>query len=60
MSSWNSYPKIYALGHAYLKELSLDPVIVEEKVDGSQFSFGLINGELKCKSHRKELILDAP
>lgn len=35
-------------------------VVVEEKVDGSQFSFGVINGELMCRSKGKQLILDAP
>lgn len=39
-SSWNSYPQIYALGHRYLEDLLKDPVLVEEKIDGSQFSFG--------------------
>lgn len=39
-TSYHSYPKIWALGHRAITELLLDPVIVEEKVDGSQFSFG--------------------
>ena len=34
-----SYGKIYNLGHAALGSLLDGPVIVEEKVDGSQFSF---------------------
>jgi hypothetical protein len=41
MSSWHSYPSIYALGHRYVASLLDGPVIVEEKVDGSQFSFGV-------------------
>ena len=53
-TSWHSYPSIYALGHRYLEELLLDPVLVEEKVDGSQFSFGVFEHpegpELRCKS----------
>jgi hypothetical protein len=55
-SSWHSYPKIHALGHAAIKELLLDPVLVEEKADGSQFSFGAFYDEeqkeriLKCRS----------
>lgn len=36
-----SYPSIYAIGHKELDELFDDPVLVEEKVDGSQFSFSL-------------------
>lgn len=42
MSSWHSYPKIYSFGHAESRELLSGPVNVEEKVDGSQFSFGMI------------------
>ncbi|MBI2449694.1 hypothetical protein HYV49_05350 [Candidatus Pacearchaeota archaeon] len=60
MSSWSSYPKVYQLGHKAIEELLLDSVIVEEKLDASQFSFGLFNEQLKARSHHKELILDAP
>lgn len=63
-SSWGSYPSIYALGHRYLKDLLLDPVLVEEKVDGSQFSFGVFNvtgqQELRCRSKGAQLNLVAP
>ena len=45
-----SYPQIYALGHRAITELLLDPVVVQEKVDGSQFSFGLIDGVLHMRS----------
>lgn len=45
-----SYPKVYALGHHALAELFSDPVTVEEKVDGSQFSFGVINDVLLARS----------
>lgn len=58
--SWHSYPKIYALGHAAVKELLFDEVIVEEKVDGSQFSFGRFNGELKIRSKGVQMFVDAP
>ena len=46
----HSYPSIYALGHKAIAELLLDPVVVQEKVDGSQFSFGLIDGVLHIRS----------
>jgi ATP-dependent RNA circularization protein (DNA/RNA ligase family) len=36
-----SYPSIYALGHRAIRELFDGPVVVEEKIDGSQFSFGV-------------------
>jgi len=35
-------------------------VTIEEKVDGSQFSFGLIDGELQCRSHNQQLVIDEP
>jgi len=63
--SWHSYPSIFAIGHRALAELLLDPVIVEEKVDGSQFSFGVFdqeNGErvIRCRSKGAQLNIVAP
>ena len=46
----HSYPSIYALGHRYLTELLLDPVVVQEKVDGSQFSWAVLDGHLHLRS----------
>lgn len=64
IDSWHSYPSIYTVGHRYIAELLLDPVLVEEKVDGSQFSFGLFQGDegpyLRCRSKRSELNIVAP
>jgi|SRR5579864_110839 len=37
----HSYPSIYSFGHRVVKDILKDPVYVQEKVDGSQFSFGL-------------------
>lgn len=54
------YPKIYQLGHRSIKDIFDSDVIIEEKVDGSQISFGVYEGELKIRSKGKELILDAP
>jgi hypothetical protein len=47
----NNYPKVWALGHKAISELFFDPVVVQEKVDGSQISFGVIDGVLEIKSH---------
>lgn len=58
--SWHSYPSIFALGHRALADLFADPVTVEEKVDGSQFSFGRFNGELRCRSKGAQLNIVAP
>lgn len=60
MKMINSYPKIWALGHSYLKDLLLDDVEVSEKCDGSQFSFGVFDGELCARSKGKQLVIDAP
>jgi hypothetical protein len=42
MSSWASYPSIFNLGHRAVRDLLTVPHVIEEKVDGSQFSFGLL------------------
>jgi hypothetical protein len=60
MSSWHSYPKIFNMGHPGIRELFDDEVLIEEKVDGSQFSFGLFGGELRARSKGKEIVIDAP
>lgn len=49
-TSWTSYPKVWNMGHAHINDLLFDPVIIQEKVDGSQFSFGVFGEELKIKS----------
>jgi hypothetical protein len=55
-----SYSSIFNLGHRAVKDLSLVPVLVEEKVDGSQFSFGVIDGELMMRSKGATIYADAP
>lgn len=60
MSSWHSYSKIFNVGHGALAELFADEVTIEEKVDGSQFSFGIFDGELRCRSKGQQLVVDAP
>lgn len=59
-TSYHSYPKIFALGHRAIKDLFLDDVLVEEKIDGSQFSFGVFNGEFRCRSKGAELNPEYP
>ena len=56
----HSYPSIYALGHAALTGLFDDPVVVEEKLDGSQFSWGVIDGELRCRSKGAKIEVSEP
>ena len=56
----NSYPSIYNFGHKALEDFFGDPIIVEEKVDGSQFSFGVIDGVLFARSKNAQIDIDAP
>lgn len=63
--SWHSYPKIFALGHRAVSELLYDPVVVQEKIDGSQISFGwfsdcVYHDGFRVRSKGAELNLDAP
>jgi hypothetical protein len=61
MISWHSYPSIYNLGHRAVASLLTVPVNVEEKIDGSQFSFGIAeDGEIKVRSKGAQMIPDAP
>jgi hypothetical protein len=55
-----SYPSVHNIGHKNISNLFDGEVIVEEKIDGSQLSFGVLNGELVCRSKGAELIVDAP
>jgi len=59
-SSWTSYPKIYALGHAAIDGIFSEDVLIEEKIDGSQFSAGVFDGELRCRSKGAVLNIIAP
>lgn len=57
----NSYPSIFALGHSAIADLLKGPVIVEEKIDGSQFSFMKTEeGELICRSKGANINMVAP
>lgn len=61
--SISSYPKVYNLGHRAIKDLFEDEISVEEKIDGSQFSFGLMKTEdekyeLQCRSHYQQIDMD--
>jgi len=54
----HSYPSIFAIGHKAIRDIFEEEVQIEEKVDGSQFSFGRLKDEtghydLLCKSKGK-------
>jgi hypothetical protein len=55
-----AYPKIFSIGTDYIRDIFKDPVVIEEKVDGSQFAFGMINYELYMRSKGKQLFLESP
>lgn len=55
-----SYSKVYAIGHRDISGLFDGEVTIEEKIDGSQFSFGILDGEFSCRSKGVQLIPDAP
>lgn len=55
MSCVHKFPKIFAIGHRTLTRLFDGPVEITEKVDGSQFSFGKIEGCVSCRSKKKQL-----
>ena len=59
-TSWHTYPSIFALGHRAITDLLADEVLVEEKIDGSQFSFGLFDGEFRCRSKGAAINIIAP
>lgn len=50
MDRLHSYPKVWNLGHPAIADLFKGEVVVQEKVDGSQFTFGVIDGVLHCRS----------
>lgn len=55
-----AYPKIIALGGPGIGSIFNEDVEITEKLDGSQFGFGMVNGELVCRSKGKEQDLDNP
>lgn len=55
-----AYPKILHLGDKPIADLFDGEVEITEKVDGSQFSFGLFGGELYARSKGKEQDIDNP
>lgn len=54
------YPKIYNASHGAVKDIFQWTVHIEEKIDGSQFSFGLKDGRLWMKTHHKDVTNEEP
>jgi len=55
-----AFPKIFAIGTDYIRDIFNEEVEVTEKVDGSQFAFGKVNGELFLRSKGAQLYVDNP
>jgi hypothetical protein len=55
----SSYGSIYALGHKAVENIFQGNPEVTEKIDGSQISFGVIEGELSIRSKGQQLHLGA-
>lgn len=51
----HGYPKVWNMGHPAIADLFDGPVVVQEKVDGSQFTFGVIGGRLRLRSKGVEI-----
>lgn len=58
--SISAFPKIFAIGSPHIPHLFHDEVEVTEKIDGSQFVFGKIDGELVMRSKGAMLVAEAP
>lgn len=56
------YSSIYYPGHPAIQGIFSSDVLIEEKIDGSHFSFTVdpVTGELFCRSSGKQVIVDAP
>lgn len=55
MTSWHSPQKIHSIGHNLITGIFENEVLIEEKVDGSFFAFGIFNGKLKVRSKGVEI-----
>lgn len=60
MTHIHSYPSVFAIGHKMITDLFSGPVVIEEKVDGSQFSMSVDETGLSCRSKGQDIIPDAP
>lgn len=60
MKEINSYPKIYNFGHRAIRDIFNEPVVLQEKVDGSQISFMKKDGVVYARSKGTMLHFDNP
>ena len=55
-----AFPKIFTLGTSYVKDIFNEEVEISEKIDGSQFAFGRINGNVVLRSKGRQMFLESP
>ncbi len=55
MNRLRGYSSPFGIGHKALQDFWEGTIYVTEKIDGSQFSFGIADGELVCRSRRVEI-----
>jgi len=55
-----AFPKIFAIGTDYIKDIFDDEVEITEKIDGSQFDFGKINNQLYMRSKGTQQFIENP
>lgn len=61
MTRLTSYASPTAIGHRLIREIFLDDVVIQEKVDGSQFTFCLNeDGDVVCRSKGAIINMVAP
>jgi len=56
----NSYTKVNRLGHQGIVDILKDSIVLEEKIDGSQFSVSHVDGKLYCRSKGADIYLESP
>jgi len=55
-----AFPKIFTIGTDYINNLFSSEVEITEKIDGSQFDFGKLEGELYMRSKGAQIFAEAP
>lgn len=55
----HAFPKIFAIGSNYICDIFKEPVELTEKIDGSQFVFGVFDGVLRYRSKGKEIYAES-
>lgn len=56
----HAFPKIFAVGTDYVRDIFKEEVEISEKVDGSQFAFGKLGGEVVLRSKGARLYVANP